>query len=121
MPRQTRLNTIGLSLGLLIFSLPVPTTGFEPVFLQDNPSLAPFVPSPYDVVQRMLTLAEVTRDDVVYDIGCGDGRIVQFTRAQGRAAAKVVCVRYGWCYRGHCAVATFPYERLEAVRRPEAR
>ena len=81
MPRQTRLNTIGLSLGLLIFSLPVPTTGFEPVFLQDNPSLAPFVPSPYDVVQRMLTLAEVTRDDVVYDIGCGDGRIV-ITAAQ---------------------------------------
>ena len=81
MPRQTRLNTIGLSLGLLIFSLPVPTTGVEPVFLQDNPSLAPFVPSPYDVVQRMLTLAEVTRDDVVYDIGCGDGRIV-ITAAQ---------------------------------------
>ena len=46
-----------------------------------HPSLAPFVPSPYDVVQRMLTLAEVTRDDVVYDIGCGDGRIV-ITAAQ---------------------------------------
>ena len=39
------------------------------------------MPSPYDVVQRMLTLAEVTRDDIVYDIGCGDGRIV-ITAAQ---------------------------------------
>ena len=29
----------------------------------------------------MLTLAEVTRDDIVYDIGCGDGRIV-ITAAQ---------------------------------------
>ena len=38
-------------------------------------SLAPYVPSPPEVVDRMLTLAGVTRDDVVYDLGCGDGRI----------------------------------------------
>ena len=81
MPCQIRLNALGLCVGLLIFALPITTTGFEPSLLQDNPSLAPFVPSPYDVVQRMLTLAEVTRDDVVYDIGCGDGRIV-ITAAQ---------------------------------------
>lgn len=39
-------------------------------------SLAPFVPTPNDVVDRMLTLAGVTAGDVVYDLGCGDGRIV---------------------------------------------
>jgi cyclopropane fatty-acyl-phospholipid synthase-like methyltransferase len=38
-------------------------------------SLAPFVPSPPEVVDRMLTLAGVTPQDVVYDLGCGDGRI----------------------------------------------
>jgi tRNA A58 N-methylase Trm61 len=37
---------------------------------------APFVPTPPDVVDRMLTLAGVTNRDVVYDLGCGDGRIV---------------------------------------------
>ena len=37
---------------------------------------APFVPTPQLVVDRMLRLAEVTADDVVYDLGCGDGRIV---------------------------------------------
>jgi len=37
--------------------------------------LAPYVPTPEDVVERMLTLAETTRNDVVYDLGCGDGRI----------------------------------------------
>jgi SAM-dependent methyltransferase len=37
--------------------------------------LAPFIPTPEDVVDRMLTLAKVTREDVVYDLGCGDGRI----------------------------------------------
>ena len=38
--------------------------------------LAPFVPSPMDVVDRMLRLAAVGEGDVVYDMGSGDGRIV---------------------------------------------
>lgn len=39
-------------------------------------SLAPYVPSPQPVVEKMLELAKVTSRDVVYDLGCGDGRIV---------------------------------------------
>ena len=39
-------------------------------------SLAPYVPTPSDVVDRMLQLARVGPGDVVYDLGCGDGRIV---------------------------------------------
>jgi hypothetical protein len=35
-----------------------------------------FVPTPQDVVDKMLELAEVTKDDLIYDLGCGDGRIV---------------------------------------------
>ena len=38
-------------------------------------SLAPYVPTPDDVVERMLDLAQVATGDVVYDLGCGDGRI----------------------------------------------
>jgi ribosomal protein L11 methylase PrmA len=34
------------------------------------------VATPPDVVDRMLTLAQVDARDVVYDLGCGDGRIV---------------------------------------------
>jgi SAM-dependent methyltransferase len=37
---------------------------------------APFVATPPDVVDRMLVLARVSASDVVYDLGCGDGRIV---------------------------------------------
>ena len=44
------------------------------LFLQ-QPTLAPFIATPEDVVDRMLTLAGVTSKDVVYDLGCGDGRI----------------------------------------------
>ncbi len=39
-------------------------------------NLAPYVPTPADVVERMLQLAKVGPRDVVYDLGCGDGRIV---------------------------------------------
>lgn len=35
-----------------------------------------FVPSPAEVVDAMLELANVKKTDVVYDLGCGDGRIV---------------------------------------------
>ena len=38
-------------------------------------SLAPYLATPEDVVERMLTLAETSSNDVVYDLGCGDGRI----------------------------------------------
>lgn len=41
----------------------------------DAPNLAPYVPTPQEVVDRMLALAKVTRQDVVIDLGCGDGRI----------------------------------------------
>ena len=42
----------------------------------DAVDLAPWVPTPQPVVDRMLELAELAGKDVLYDIGCGDGRIV---------------------------------------------
>ena len=41
-----------------------------------RPTLAPYVPTPQDVVDRMLADANVTSSDIVYDLGSGDGRIV---------------------------------------------
>ncbi len=35
-----------------------------------------YVPTPQPVVDKMLELAEVKKNDIVYDLGCGDGRIV---------------------------------------------
>ncbi|HUT91687.1 MAG TPA: methyltransferase domain-containing protein [Thermoguttaceae bacterium] len=35
-----------------------------------------FVPTPQEVVEKMLELANVKKDDLLYDLGCGDGRIV---------------------------------------------
>jgi SAM-dependent methyltransferase len=46
--------------------------------MTDNPQyiLAPYLPTPHDVVHRMLQLAGVTDEDLVYDLGCGDGRVL---------------------------------------------
>jgi SAM-dependent methyltransferase len=67
---------------------------------KDQPAVAPtpepktpdvvFVPTPPEVVDKMLELAHVTRDDVVYDLGCGDGRIVV------TAAKRYGCRAYGF-------------------------
>jgi ribosomal protein L11 methylase PrmA len=52
-------------------------------------SLAPYVPTPQDVAERMLELAGVTKNDVVYDLGCGDGA---FIIAAGKLGARAVGV-----------------------------
>jgi SAM-dependent methyltransferase len=43
---------------------------------EDEADLAPYVPTPIPVVERMLEIAGVEPGDVVYDLGCGDGRMV---------------------------------------------
>ena len=43
---------------------------------EDAVDLAPYVPTPPEVLAEMCVLGQVTKDSVVYDIGCGDGRIV---------------------------------------------
>lgn len=45
-----------------------------------------YVPTPDDVVDAMCKLGRVTKDDIVYDLGCGDGRIV--ITAVGKFGAK---------------------------------
>jgi len=63
-------RTVGF-LGLLLLMV-APIVGDKP-----QPEIAvPFEPTPPQVVDEMLKLGNVTADDVVYDLGCGDGRIV---------------------------------------------
>ena len=42
----------------------------------EGKKIVPYVPTPQEVVERMLELAEVKKGDVIYDLGSGDGRIV---------------------------------------------
>jgi hypothetical protein len=42
----------------------------------EDKKIVPYVPTPQEVVDRMLEIAQVKKGDVVYDLGSGDGRIV---------------------------------------------
>jgi SAM-dependent methyltransferase len=66
---------------LVVFLLMVPVGNALP---QEAPTFpmegleydVPYVPTPQDVVEQMLRMASVGPADLVYDLGCGDGRIV---------------------------------------------
>lgn len=50
---------------------------FQTLHAQERPSLdVPYVPTRPNVVNGMLKMANLKKGDVLYDLGCGDGRIV---------------------------------------------
>lgn len=59
-------------LALLLLVLALPALADTPPRKPD----VPYVPTPQNVVDAMLRIAGVTDQDVVYDLGCGDGRLV---------------------------------------------
>jgi tRNA A58 N-methylase Trm61 len=63
---------------LLLFLAVIPLTWLGQVHSQDKPAREPdviYVPTPQEVVDKMLEMADVRPGEVVYDLGCGDGRI----------------------------------------------
>jgi SAM-dependent methyltransferase len=79
-----------LPLILVLLALAGAAVAYYELKIRDvNPDV-PFVVTPPGVVDRMLEVAGVTKDDVVYDLGCGDGRIVI------AAAKKYGCKAFGF-------------------------
>jgi SAM-dependent methyltransferase len=68
--RQRLWWTLGMCLSLVTLSL------WSSAAAQSRPPDVEYVPTPHHVVEEMLRVAEVTKDDVIYDLGCGDGRVV---------------------------------------------
>ena len=61
---------------------------------------APWVPSTRAMVHEMLSLAGVQPDDVVYDLGCGDGRFITTAAREYGATAigiEIDPLRFLWC------------------------
>ena len=52
----------------------------------ENKKIVPFVPTPQEVVDKMIELAGVKKGDLVYDLGSGDGRIVVTAAKKGAKA-----------------------------------
>jgi len=81
------LTAVAASAGLWPLDSAVPLN--EAVAGDKTPDVI-FVPTPQEVVDKMLEVAKVTKKDVVYDLGCGDGRIVC------TAAKKYKCKAFGF-------------------------
>ncbi|NCF68298.1 MAG: SAM-dependent methyltransferase [Chloroflexi bacterium] len=61
---------------------------------------APWLPTPMSKVYKMLAMADVGPNDMVYDLGCGDGRtIIAAARRYGARAVGIEIdpLRYLWC------------------------
>jgi len=74
-----RLAHPALACAVLLCCLARPAAQTSAVQNPDNARRSPdvvFVPTPPEVVDAMLKTANVSRKDLVYDLGCGDGRIV---------------------------------------------
>jgi SAM-dependent methyltransferase len=70
--RQVVVVAVAIAVGLII----TPRLIVRAIRSAAPQKLAPYVQTPQQVVDRMLQIAQVGRDDVVYDLGCGDGRLV---------------------------------------------
>ncbi len=73
-----KIVTIAMALGMILAMLAgAGCTQRQDQKAQNKPKPgAPFVPSPQFVVDKMLEMAQIKKDDLLYDLGCGDGRIV---------------------------------------------
>ena len=83
-------------------------------------SLAPFVGTPPDVIERMLTLAKITSRDVVYDLGSGDGRVVILAAQKFGARGVGIDIDPVLIARAEAAAKTAGVSSLVTFRRQDA-
>ncbi|MDX3914058.1 MULTISPECIES: SAM-dependent methyltransferase [Olivibacter] len=67
------MKAITVLYGMLMLAFMVPITMQAQQMIDKD---VPYVPTKQEVVEAMLTLANVGPNDMLYDLGCGDGRIV---------------------------------------------
>jgi protein-L-isoaspartate O-methyltransferase len=80
---------------LLLLAISAGTPAYSQPFNKE--SLAPYIPSPQVVVEKMLEAARVKPGEVVYDLGSGDGRIVITAAEKFQARAVGVELRADLC------------------------
>lgn len=66
--RKSVFSVVGLAIA--------PTIYAQNQIFDPNRMLAPYVPTPERIVEKMLEIADLKKSDVVYDLGSGDGRIL---------------------------------------------
>ncbi len=61
--------------------------GPPPISSSEPRKLAPYVPTPMNIVEQMLELSELKPGETLYDLGCGDGRILIMAAEKFQARA----------------------------------
>jgi ribosomal protein L11 methylase PrmA len=84
-----RNRLLALAVTVVVAGFPGATTAFAQTAAPARRPDVIFVPTPEAVVEAMLQVANVTKNDVVYDLGCGDGRIP--VTAARKYGARGVC------------------------------
>jgi SAM-dependent methyltransferase len=82
------LGRFGTLLSVLVLTMAASAPSFAAQWEEGKD--VPFVPTPPQVVDAMLKLAEVKGSDFVIDLGCGDGRIVVAAAKKFRARGRGV-------------------------------
>jgi len=84
------------SLALLAVSAAIPAFGqqFSPA-----ENLAPYIPSPQGIVERMLEIGRVKPGDMVYDLGSGDGRVIIMAAQKFGARDVGIEIQPDLCYK----------------------
>jgi ribosomal protein L11 methylase PrmA len=85
-----RIRILALALTLFVTALPGATAANAQTAAPSRRPDVIYVPTPEPVVEAMLQVANVTSKDVVYDLGCGDGRIP--VTAARKYGAHGVCI-----------------------------
>ncbi len=84
-----RNRLFALAITVVVAGLPGATSAFAQAAVPARRPDVIFVPTPEAVVEAMLQVANVTKNDTVYDLGCGDGRIP--VAAAKKYGARGVC------------------------------
>lgn len=79
------MRQVATAIVVAAFAFVFGAAGQQPAPKEERGPDVRFVPTPFKIVDRMLELAEVHEADVVYDLGCGDGRILVAAAKKYRA------------------------------------
>ena len=116
--RSTRLIALAAVVAALVLVSQAPVTG------QDKGDKVTcqiiYVPTPQPVVDKMLDMAKVTDKDIVFDLGCGDGRIVASAAKKYGARGVGVDIDPPRIKDSNETVKKFGVEKLVEIRQGDA-
>jgi ubiquinone/menaquinone biosynthesis C-methylase UbiE len=110
-----------LGMGLVIGALALTLTGTLRGDKDDKVTCQIiYVPTEVEVVEKMLDMAKVGKKDIVYDLGCGDGRIVAIAAKKFGARGVGVDIDPDRIKDSHETLKKYKVEKLVEIRQGDA-